>query len=58
MHEPIIDNLTWSKAQDKLNKHTKVKMVKNEQPLKEFVYCAECGGKSTYRVRTKKRKNR
>lgn len=57
MHQPIIDDLTWSKAQDKLNKYSKVKTVKNEHSLKDFIYCAECGGKATYRVRRKKRKS-
>ncbi len=57
MHQPIIDDLTWSKAQDKLNKYSKVKTVKNEHSLKDFIYCAECGGKATYRVRRKTRKS-
>ena len=57
MHEPIIDELTWRKTQDRLNKHTRVKIRNNEEPIKEFVYCAECGGKATYRVRRKTRKS-
>ena len=57
MHEPIIDELTFRKAVDKLNKYTHVRIVRNEQPLKEFIYCLECGGKATYRVRNDKRKS-
>ncbi len=57
MHEPIIDELIWEKAQDKLSKHSKSKTRNNEQPLKEFLYCAECGGKATYRIRREERKN-
>lgn len=57
MHKPIIDELIWNKAQDKLNKYSKVKTVKNEQSLKDFIYCAECGGKATYRVRRRTRKS-
>lgn len=57
MHEPIIDELTWRKTQDKLNKKGTTKTMHNENPLKEYLYCAECGGKATYRVRTRQRKN-
>jgi len=57
MHEPLIDKVTWNKAQAKLNKHTHTKHRMHNQPLKQFVYCGECGGKCTYRVRTKKRKS-
>ncbi len=57
MHEPIIDELTWRKAQDKLNKRGITKTMHNENPLKEYLYCAECGGKATYRIRKRQRKN-
>lgn len=57
MHEPIIDELTWRKAQDKLNKHKNSLTQKYEVPLKEFIFCAECGGKATYKVRKGERKS-
>lgn len=57
MHEPIIDELTWRKVQDKLNKHRNSLTQKYEVPLKEFIFCAECGGKATYKVRRNERKN-
>lgn len=57
MHEPIIDELTWRKAQDKLNKHRNSLSIRYEVPLKEFIFCAECGGKATYKVRRNERKN-
>ena len=57
MHEPIIDELTWRKAQDKLNKRGTTIIRTNNEPLKEFVYCAECGGKATYRIRKSVRKS-
>ena len=57
MHEPIIDELIWRKAQDKLNKRGITKTMHYTHPLKEYLYCAECGGKATYRVRKRERKN-
>ncbi len=57
MHEPIIDELIWKKAQDKLNKRGITKTMHYTHPLKEYLYCAECDGKATYRVRKRKRKN-
>ncbi len=57
MHEPIIDKLTWEKAQDKLNKHRNSLTIRYEVPLKEYIFCAECGGKATYKVRRSERKN-
>lgn len=58
MHQPLIDDLTWKKAQAKLSRYTFTKTRTYEQPLKQFIFCAECGGKCTYRVRNKTRKNR
>ena len=57
MHEPIIDTETWKKAQEKLNGYTKTRQRKYNHPLKEFVYCGECGNKATIRCREEKRKN-
>ena len=57
MHEPIIDELIWRKAQDKLNRHKDSFTQKYEVPLKEFIFCAECGGKATYKVRKGERKS-
>lgn len=57
MHKPIIDELTWRKAQDKINKHRNSLTIKYEVPLKEYIFCAECGGKATYKVRRNERKN-
>ena len=57
MHEPIIDIETWNKAQDKLNGYSKTRDRKYDHPLKELVYCMECGNKATLRCREEKRKN-
>lgn len=57
MHEPIIDELTWTKVQDKINKHKNSFTRIYDVPLKEFVFCAECGGKATYKVRKGERKS-
>jgi len=56
-HQPLIDDLTWRKAQDKLNKHTRTKQHIHENKLKDFVFCKECGSTAVHRVRTKTRKN-
>ncbi len=56
-HEAIIDMKTWNKVQEKLGKYKKTRSSQNAHPLKEFIYCAECGEKATYRVRKKVRKN-
>ena len=56
-HKAIIDIETWNKAQEKINKHKRTRYGANEHPLKEFIYCAECGGKATYRIRKQVRKN-
>ena len=57
MHEPIIDELTWRKTQEKINKHRNSLTKRYEVPLKEYIYCAECGGKVTYKVRRNKTKD-
>lgn len=51
MHEPIITMDVWEKAQEKINKYTKVRNRKYEHPLKGLVYCGECGSVATLRVR-------
>ena len=43
MHEPIIDLFTWNRAQKKLNEYSNDKSLKYDYPLKNLVYCAECG---------------
>ena len=57
MHKAIIDIKIWNKAQEKISNYKKTRHGANEHPLKEFIYCAECGGKATYRIRRDKRKN-
>ena len=56
-HEAIIDIETWKKVQDKLNGYTKSRERKYDHPLKELIYCGECGNKATLRCREEKRKN-
>lgn len=51
MHAPIIDMDIWEKAQEKINKYTKVRHRKYEHPLKGLVYCGECGSIATLRTR-------
>lgn len=51
MHEPIIALNIWEKAQEKLNRYTKVRNRKYNHPLKGLVYCGECGNIATLRTR-------
>ena len=48
MHEPIIDLFTWNRAQKKLNEYSNDKYLKYEYPLKNLVYCSECGQKVSF----------
>ena len=57
MHEPIIDELLWQKAQDKMKRVGRVRNSHDKDILKEYVYCAECGGKAIIRHRTALRQN-
>ena len=57
MHEPIIDELLWEKAQDKMKRVGRVRNSNDKDILKEYIYCAECGGKAIARHRTAVRKN-
>ena len=57
MHEPIIEELLWEKAQDKMKRTGRVRNSHNEDILKEYIYCAECGGKAIIRHKTAVRKN-
>lgn len=51
-HEPIIDMTTWNKAQEKIGKWiSNRKGIYEPHPLKSLVYCMECGGKATYKVK-------
>ena len=54
MHKAIIDNETWNKAQEKLNKYSKSRDRKYDHKLKGLVYCGECGNKATIRCREEK----
>lgn len=57
MHEPIIDLITWKKAQEKLqNKHGS-RTRKFDHPLKGLIFCKECGGIATLRCRIEERKS-
>jgi len=57
MHEPIIDEETWNKAQEMLNGNSKVRCRKNDHKLKGLIYCGECGSIATLRCREEQRKN-
>ena len=57
MHEPIIDLFTWNRAQKKLREYSNDKYLKYEYPLKNLVYCAECGQKVTFNHFRAKRKD-
>lgn len=57
MHEAIIDKEIWNQAQEKLNKYKSIRQRKYNHPLKELMYCGECGNKATLRCREGKRKD-
>ena len=57
MHEPIIDLFTWNRAQKKLDEYSNDKYLKYEYPLKNLVYCAECGQRVTFNHSKVKRKD-
>jgi hypothetical protein len=57
MHEPIIDLFTWNRAQKKLKEYSNDKYLKYEYPLKNLVYCTECGQKVTFNHCKSKRKD-
>ena len=53
-HEPIIDLDTFEKVQKKLSEANQCRERKNPNPIKQFVYCGECGAKAT--LKTHKRR--
>lgn len=55
MHEPIISKELWNKVQEKLNSYHTDNKKKYEYPLKDLVYCGECGNKARF-IHYKKRK--
>ena len=57
MHDPIIDIITWNKAQERIKSRHITKSRKYDHPLKGLVFCKECGGIATLRCRTEKRKS-
>lgn len=57
MHDPIIDMITWNKAQERIKSRHIIKARKYDHPLKGLVFCKECGGIATLRCRTEKRKS-
>ncbi len=48
MHEPIIDEETWNKVQEKLSSYKSDKTKKYDYILKGLVYCKECGSEVTF----------
>ncbi len=48
MHEPIIDEETWNKVQEKLNSFKHDTTKKYDYILKGLVYCKECGSEVTF----------
>ena len=57
MHDPIIDMITWNKAQERIKSRHITKSRKYDHSLKGLVFCKECGGIATLRCRTEKRKS-
>ena len=42
MHDPIIDIITWNKAQERIKSRHITKSRKYDHPLKGLVFCKEC----------------
>lgn len=57
MHEPIISKELWAKVQNKLNSYHTDNRKKYEYPLKDLVYCAECGNKARFQHNITKTKS-
>lgn len=49
MHEPIISKELWNKVQERLSSYHTDTRKKYEYPLKDLVYCGECGTKARFR---------
>ncbi len=56
MHEPIISKEVWEKVQEKLNSYNTDNRKKYEYPLKDLVYCGECGHIARFRHNKRKTK--
>ena len=48
MHEPIINEKLWKKAQDRFNSFNTDNKKKYNYLLKGMVYCGECGNEATF----------
>ena len=57
MHEPIISKELWNKVQEKLSSYHIDTRKKYEYPLKELVYCGECGNKARFQHNKSKAKS-
>ena len=57
MHEPIISKELWEKVQNKLNSYHTDNRKKYEYPLKDLVYCGECGNKVRFQHNSSKNKS-
>ena len=57
MHEPIISKELWEKVQNKLNSYHTDNRKKYEYPLKDLVYCEECGNKVRFQHNSSKNKS-
>ena len=56
MHEPIISKELWERVQNKLNSYHTDNRKKYEYPLKDLVYCGECGNKVRFQHNSSKNK--
>ena len=57
MHEPIISKELWDKVQEKLSSYHTNNNKKYEYPLKDLVYCGECGNKARFQHNKSKTKS-
>lgn len=57
MHEPIISKNLWDKVQEKLSSYNTDTKKKYEYPLKDLVYCGECGNKARFQHNKSKTKS-
>ena len=57
MHEPIISKELWNKVQEKLSSYNTDTRKKYEYPLKDLVYCGECGNKARFQHNKSKTKS-
>lgn len=57
MHEPIISEELWNKVQEKLSSYHTDTRKKYEYPLKDLVYCGECGNIARFQHNKSKSKS-